>query len=77
VDLPDYQRVIEDITQKVAAGILEPGDALPSIAQMAILYETSQTTVKVALAVQRAQGVVQGRQGKGTYVAEAGTTSTP
>jgi GntR family transcriptional regulator len=76
VDLPDYQRVIDDITKKVAAGTLKPGDALPSIAQMATLYDTSQSTVKVALAVLRAQGIIRGHQGKGTYIAETEKPAT-
>jgi DNA-binding GntR family transcriptional regulator len=36
---------------------------------MAEQYDTSQTTVKTALAILRAQGVVRGHQGKATYVA--------
>jgi GntR family transcriptional regulator len=70
VTTPDYQRIIDDVQQKIATGELEPGTALPSIAQMAELYDTSQTTVKTALAILRAQGIVRGHQGKGTFVAE-------
>lgn len=33
-------------------------------------YDTSQSTVKVALAILRARGIVRGHQGKATYVAE-------
>lgn len=70
--MPDYQRIIEDIKSKIEAGVLTPGEKLPSIRIMAGQYSTSQTTVKVALAILRSQGIVRGHQGKGSYVAEAG-----
>jgi DNA-binding GntR family transcriptional regulator len=75
VTTPDYQRIIEDVKNKIAAGVLKPGDRLPSIRVMAGQYDTSQTTVKVALAILRAQGIVRGHQGKASYVAEPGGAS--
>lgn len=75
--VPDYQRIVEDITKRLAVGLLKPGDALPSIAQMAVQYETSQSTVKIALTVLRTQGIVRGHQGKGTYIADAPGESSP
>ena len=66
----DYQRVIDDIEQQITAGSLSPGDRLMSIVQLAARYDTSQTTVKSALAILRARGLVRGHQGKGVYVAD-------
>ena len=65
----DYQRIIDDIERRIAAGLLKSGDPLPSIRLMADQYETSQSTMKVALAILRARGIVRGQQGKATYVA--------
>jgi GntR family transcriptional regulator len=70
VATPDYQRIIDDVEHQLETGALQPGQALPSISRLAVQYGTSQTTVKTALAILRARGLVRGQQGKATYVAE-------
>jgi DNA-binding GntR family transcriptional regulator len=68
---PDYQRVVEGITQLIKSGQLKPGDKLPTYAQLADEYKVSVTTTQVALRLLRDRGLVEGHQGKGTYVAES------
>lgn len=68
---PDYQRVIDGITQLIKTGRLKPGDKLPTYAQLADEYKVSVTTTQVALRLLRDRGLVEGHQGKGTYVAES------
>ena len=63
-----YKLIIEDIKAKVASGGLKRGDQLPSTAQLANLYDCSQTQVRTAVAVLRELGVVEGHQGKGVFV---------
>lgn len=65
---PLYQRVIDAILAEVEAGTLKSGDQLPSITQLAERHEVSPTTVKSALMILRARGVVRGQQGKATYI---------
>lgn len=67
---PDYQRVVDDIAAKIAAGILKPGDRLPTIRVMADEYDTSQTTVKTALMLLRQRGLTDGQQGRATFIAD-------
>jgi DNA-binding GntR family transcriptional regulator len=67
--VPDYQRVVDSIIARIESGELRPGDQLESIAQLAEVHRTSQTTVKTAQALLRAQGWIIGRQGKAVYVA--------
>jgi GntR family transcriptional regulator len=66
----DYERVMTDISGKIERGELQPGQKLPSIVRLAEQYDVSQTTVKTALLVLRQSGLIIGRQGKGTFVAE-------
>jgi GntR family transcriptional regulator len=70
VGTPSYQLVIDHITSGIASGVYLPGDKLPTIAQLAEKVGVSQTAVKTALLVLNKEGVVIGRQGKGSYVAE-------
>ncbi|MBQ1018166.1 winged helix-turn-helix transcriptional regulator [Micromonospora sp. D93] len=71
----DYVRVVETITAKIRAGELKPGDKLPTYAQLADEYKVSVSTAQAALRILRDRGLVEGHQGKGTYV--AGTSETP
>ncbi|MEN3613859.1 winged helix-turn-helix domain-containing protein [Plantactinospora sp. ZYX-F-223] len=66
----DYQRVIDAITAQIRAGELAPGDKLPTYAQLADQFKISVTTAQNALRILRERGLVEGHQGKGTFVAE-------
>lgn len=70
VGTPAYQVVIDHITAGIKAGVYPVGSQLPTIVRLAELTGTSQTAVKTALLLLNQQGVVRGRQGKGSYVAE-------
>ena len=66
---PIYKTIIDDIRAKIASGALKPGDQLPSTAQLAEQYRCSQTQVKTAIAFLRELDILDGRQGKGVFVA--------
>jgi GntR family transcriptional regulator len=54
----------------VADGELAPGTRLPSIVDLAGQYEVAIPTVRKALAVLKAEGLVTGVAGYGTFIAE-------
>ncbi|HEX8630787.1 MAG TPA: winged helix-turn-helix domain-containing protein [Catenuloplanes sp.] len=66
---PSYQRIVEDITRQITTGELGPGDKLPSTSQLREQYGVSGTAIRNAMLVLRSQGLVEGHQGKGVYVA--------
>lgn len=66
----DYIRVVDSITAQIRAGELAPGDKLPTYAQLAEHFKISVTTAQTALRILRERGLVEGHQGKGTYVSE-------
>ncbi|MGC4853228.1 GntR family transcriptional regulator [Micromonospora sp. DT4] len=68
--IADYIRVVNTITTQIDEGELAPGDKLPTYAQLAEQYKISVTTAQQALRILRERGLVEGHQGKGTYVAE-------
>ena len=69
--MPDYQRVTDDLRAKIrsgAAGYL-PGDKLPTKRQLMSIYDVNQQSVDTAMILLKAEGLVVGHQGRGTYVA--------
>ncbi|MET8083682.1 winged helix-turn-helix domain-containing protein [Micromonospora sp. NPDC005237] len=66
----DRQRIAQDIRDKIRSGEYSPGDKLPSLREMTAHYGVSAEPVRSALLILQAEGLIEGHQGKGTYVAE-------
>jgi GntR family transcriptional regulator len=64
----DYRRVVDDITAKIEGGSLKPGQRLPTYVQLAEQYGVSVSTAQAALRILRDRGLIEGHQGKGTFV---------
>ena len=65
---PLFAQVIGQIKQAVQSGKLRPGDALPSIRQLAIDLELNSKTVAKAYSLLERDSVIQTRGYRGTYV---------
>jgi GntR family transcriptional repressor for pyruvate dehydrogenase complex len=63
--------VIERIQQQVSLGVLRPGDRLPTETELTEAFGVSRTTVREAVVVLAHAGLLQVRQGDGTYVVDA------
>jgi len=66
--LPRYQRLRDDLLQRIASGEWSPGDAIPTEAELTQAYELATGTVRKALDMLVGEGVLTRSQGKGTYV---------
>ncbi|MEW6400124.1 MAG: FadR/GntR family transcriptional regulator, partial [Bacillota bacterium] len=65
---PLYEQLAEVIRQKVAAGELGPGERLPGELELSSALGVSRPSVREALKILRALGVVSIRHGDGVYV---------
>jgi hypothetical protein len=65
---PVYQRIADVLRGQIAAGDPAPGAALPAVHALEQQHEVSATTIKNAIAVLRAEGLVWTSRGRGTYV---------
>ena len=65
---PAYAQLTNILRSSIAAGILRPGDQLPSEAQLCDRYGVSPMTVRRAINTLVEQGVVSAEQGRGTFV---------
>ena len=65
---PLYAQIATRLRLAVAAGELSPGDALPSVRQLASRLRVNPATVVQAYRDLEAEGFVEMRQGAGTFV---------
>ncbi|WP_143196922.1 GntR family transcriptional regulator [Streptomyces sp. CB00455] len=65
---PEYQRVMEDLRQRIADGRLAVGDPIPSTAKLGSQYDVSSTVVRRAVTELTAEGLLYGQAGKGVFV---------
>ncbi len=66
--VPQFEQLIEQIKAAVTAGTLKPGDALPSIRQLANDLELNSKTVAKAYKLLERDAVIQAKGYRGTYV---------
>jgi GntR family transcriptional regulator len=69
-DQPPYLAVADRLRQRIAGGEWLPGDRLPSRAQLGAEYQVGDNVIRRAQELLISQGVLTGRAGSGTYVAE-------
>ncbi|HET6547800.1 MAG TPA: FadR/GntR family transcriptional regulator [Solirubrobacter sp.] len=66
--LQRYEQIAERLAGDIRAGVLAPGERLPSERDLARTLEVSRASVREALASLQLQGVVDTRHGAGTFV---------
>ena len=70
-----YRRIVDEISGRIAAGALRPGDRIPSARQITREWGVAIATATKVLATLRQEGLVEPRPGVGTVV--TGGAPTP
>lgn len=65
---PLYEQIYQLLRNKIFDGQLRPGDLLPSEAELVEQYQVSRATVRQALDELVSDGLIQRKQGRGTFV---------
>jgi DNA-binding GntR family transcriptional regulator len=65
---PGYLRVLADLRARIRAGLLGPGDRIPSRNAIIARYGVGETAAKHALQALAAEGLIEARAGSGSYV---------
>jgi DNA-binding GntR family transcriptional regulator len=63
-----YQKISEDLLQKISSGALPVGTLLPTEMALMEAYRTSRNTVRMALQQLQARGLISRRRNRGTMV---------
>lgn len=66
--IPAYKRIAAHLRTLIRSGDLAPGDPLPSHRVMADEHGVSEITIRQAVDLLRAEGLVDSRRGAGTFV---------
>ncbi|MFZ3569225.1 GntR family transcriptional regulator [Streptomyces sp. BYX5S] len=66
--VPQYVRIAEDLVQQIRAGVIKPGELVPSESELVERYGVSGGTIRKAMVEVRASGLVETRHGKGSMV---------
>jgi GntR family transcriptional regulator len=68
--LPIYIQIVNQVQAQVAAGILKPGDQLPTVRALAEELRVNFNTVARAYRILDEARIISTQQGRGTYITE-------
>ncbi|MDA8234088.1 MAG: GntR family transcriptional regulator [Clostridia bacterium] len=68
--LPIYMQILNQVKRAVAGGMLNPGDQLPSVRELAVQLTVDPNTIAKAYQELEREGVIKTLRGRGTFVAE-------
>src|SRR4051794_30812075 len=63
-----YEEVAETLHEAIRNGTLKSGDKLDSVQQLAENFQVGRSAIREALSALRAMGLIEMKQGEGTYV---------
>jgi GntR family transcriptional regulator len=66
-----YRRIVDELRAEILSGRRAPGTRMPSENELAAQYRTSRPTVRRAIALLSAEGLLAPQQGRGTFVRPA------
>jgi len=69
---PVYQQIKSTISEEIKNGKYKPGEILPSVNQLAVMFSTSRNTAVKAVSDLAMEGIIHCVQGKGSVVNELG-----
>jgi len=75
--VPAYLQIVQQVRQAVRLGILSPGDQLPTVREVVASIAINPNTVLKAYRELDLEGLVDGRRGVGTFVAEGVVSLSP
>ena len=73
---PIYRQLVEQVRRRIAAGLLQPGDEMPSVRELAQALAVNPMTVSKAFSLLETQGVLERRRGLAMVVAAEAPAST-
>ncbi|WP_078382115.1 FadR/GntR family transcriptional regulator [Sutcliffiella halmapala] len=65
-----YEEVADSLLEMIKQGEFHPGDKLSSVEQLSENFQVSRSAVREALSALRAMGILDIRQGEGTFIKE-------
>jgi GntR family transcriptional regulator len=73
--VPVYEQIVEQTEKFILAGILKPGDKIPSVRNLSIELSVNPNTIQKSIVELDRRGLILSVPGKGCYVAEEARTA--
>lgn len=73
--VPVYEQIVEQTEKFILAGILNPGDKIPSVRNLSIELSVNPNTIQKSILELDRRGLIFSVPGKGCYVAEEARTA--
>lgn len=67
---PIYLQIIEQVQHAISIGLFKPGEALPTIRELALQLHVNPNTVAKAFRELEREGLLVTRVGKGSFISE-------
>ena len=67
--IPIYRQLMEQARRMISSGQLRPGDALPSVRELATTHAVNPMTISKAYSMLEAEGLLERQRGKAMTVA--------
>lgn len=67
---PVYIQIIRQVEEMIAAGIMRPGESLPSVRSLSLELSINPNTIQRAYADLDSRGIIYAVPGRGCYVSE-------
>lgn len=67
--IPIYRQLMEQVRRMVSSNQLKPGDALPSVRELALTHAVNPMTISKAYSMLEAEGLLERQRGKAMTVA--------
>ena len=71
--VPIYIQIMDQIKHRIAIGVLQPGDQLPTVRQMAADLRVNFNTIARAYRLLDEAGIISTQHGRGTFILELET----
>ncbi len=68
--VPIYKQLVQQIEKGIAGGILQPGDQLPTVREVALELTVNPNTVARAYRELEYLGIIESVQGRGTFISK-------
>lgn len=69
-EIPIYLQIVEQVSDQISLGTLNPGDKLPTVRLVAQDLRINFNTVSRAYRILDEAGIISTQQGRGTYILE-------
>lgn len=70
-------QIVHALRREIEAGVVKPGDKLPSEAELTRLHSVSRAVIREAVAILRHEGMLEARRGVGVFVSDAERSDRP